>query len=173
MDENLIVERCKQKDINAFKMIYQTYEQPLLRTALRMLNDLQDARDAVQTTFLKLYRGIKNFSFKSQFKTYLFRILINTSYDMLRRQQKSRTLPVSDLNTADSPDPELSLSLEQAINRLPQKMKACFVLFALEGFSQKEIAGVLALSIGGVKSNIYQAKCRLRKILSHSSREVV
>ena len=173
MDENRIIELCKKNDMNAFKMIYQEYEQPLLRTSIRLLRDRQDAEDAVQQTFLKLYRSIGNFSFQSKFSTYLFRILINTSYDILRKKKRTGTMAILDVHPVESSGPELKYSLERAIGKLPDRMRACFVLFAVEGFRQKEIAGIMSISLEGVKSNIYQARCRLRKQLVQPETEAV
>lgn len=152
-------------------MIYEHYRQPLLRTALRMLKNLQDAEDAVQTTFVKLYKGIAHFKFRSKFSTYLFRILINTCFDMLNSTKKREAGPLSDSDSSHQPDTELLTSIEMAIDKLPTQMRACFVLFAVEEFKQKEIARILDLSIGGVKANIYHAKCRLRDMLSGSIEE--
>lgn len=171
MDEKKLVLRCREYDAGAFKMIYGHYQQPLLRTALRMLKQRQDAEDAVQTTFVKLYKGIANFKFQSKFSTYLFRILINTCFDMLNSKKKTDAGPLADSDSSHQPDTELSTSIEMAIDKLPGQMRACFVLFAVEGFKQKEIARMLDLSIGGVKANIYHAKCRLREMLSVSIEE--
>ena len=173
MDETKLVMRCKEYDVGAFKMIYEHYQQPLLRTALRMLKQKQDAEDAVQTTFVKLYKGIAKFKFQSKFSTYLFRILINTCFDILNSKKKSEAGPLSDSDSSYRPDTELLTSIELAIDKLPAQMRVCFVLFAVEEFKQKEIARILDLSIGGVKSNIYHAKCRLREMLSVSIEEAV
>lgn len=166
MEINDIVRRCKQNDSGAFKMIYEEFKHPLLRTALRMLKSQPDAEDAVQTTFVKLYRGVQQFNFGSQFSTYLFRILINTCYDALKKKKKTKTVPISDWDNPLHSEYELSVSLDLAIAKLPDKMRMCFTLWAIEGFKQQEIANILDLSLGGVKANIYHAKCRLRGILS-------
>ena len=88
MVESDIVHRCQQYDLSAYKMIYERYEQPLLHTAVRMLGQLQDAEDAVQITFLKLYRGIQNYNYSSRFSTSLFRILMNACFDILRKRKR-------------------------------------------------------------------------------------
>ena len=140
--------------MSAYKAIYQHYEQPLLRTALRILGQRQDAEDALQTTFLNLYRGIKNFRFNSKFSTYLFRIL---------KQKKRMNLDtLAEANPSYNPEPGVKFQLEKAIDALPPQMRTCFVLFAIEEFKQIEIAEILNLSLGAVKSNIFHAKARLR-----------
>jgi RNA polymerase sigma-70 factor (ECF subfamily) len=171
MDERRIIRACQENDFGAFEMIYQKYEQPLLRTALRMVKQQQDAEDAVQTAFLKLYKNIRRFQYKSKFSTYLFRILINTCYDIINSKKRTETVPIEDSDKPYFSSHELCLSLEKAVEKLPHQMRACFVLFAVEEFKQKDIAKILGISIGGVKSNIFHAKCRLREMLSDSLQE--
>jgi len=173
MDETKIIRRCQEYDIDGFKMIYELYQQPLLRTALRLLKQQPDAEDAVQTTFVKLYNSIGNFKFQSKFSTYLFRILINTCFDIIDNKKKKGTIPLPDSDPVQQTNAQLRTAIEIAVEKLPARMRTCFILFAVEEFKQKEIARILDLSIGGVKANIYQAKCRLRDMLSGSVREAV
>ena len=155
-------------------MIYQRYEQPLLHTAQRMLGRREDAEDAVQQTFLKLYRGIRRFRAGARFSTYLFRIHLNVCYDALRKRRRRPTDQLdcdpADLNPS-RPGHDTGHEVYRAIDQLPERMRACFVLFAVEGFEQKEIAEVLKISVGGVKSNIFHAKARLRARLSSPQTE--
>jgi RNA polymerase sigma-70 factor (ECF subfamily) len=182
MNEEKLVKRCQKNDMKAYKAIYQQYEQTLLRTALGILGHLQDAEDAVQITFLKLYRGIKNFRFDAKFSTYLFRILINACFDILKKEKRMNMVVLdadTDINIEANidkanppydynPEPGVTFHLEKAIEALPPRMRTCFVLFAVEEFKQKEIAAILGLSIGAVKANIFQAKARLRARLALS-----
>ncbi len=92
-DEERTIERCRHGDLEAFKLIYDRYEQPLLRTAVRMLGRQQDAEDAVEDAFLKLYRGIDSFCSGSRFSTFLFRILLTLALTSSGKERKriSRT----------------------------------------------------------------------------------
>jgi len=166
MDEKEIIRRCQENDLSAYKMIYDRYEQPLLHTALRILGQQQDAEDAVQTTFLKLYRGIHNYRLDSQFSTYLFRIMINHCYDVLRKKRRARIQTLEDAHLGQDSHNDVKLYLQKAISTLPEKMKTSFVLFAVEGFKLREIAQIMEISLGTVKANIFQAKMRLRSELS-------
>ena len=87
--EEQVVEKCRQGDLSAYRMIYDRYEQPLLRTACRVLGQQQDAEDAVQDTFMKLYRGIHGFHRGARFSSYLFRILLNSCTDILRKKKRA------------------------------------------------------------------------------------
>ena len=170
MDEN-IVERCKAGDSGAFRQLYDEYGQMMLRTALRMLGNRQDAEDAVQSAFIKLYHSISRFEGRSALSTYLFRILMNCCYDRLAKAKQMRLAPIETHEPAVESDPTERLTLETAIDALPPKMKACFTLFAVEGLKQEEIAAIMDLSLGGVKSNIFHAKRKLRESLKSGGRD--
>jgi RNA polymerase sigma-70 factor (ECF subfamily) len=167
MNENEIIQRCQQHDLSAYKMIYDRYEQPLLHTALRMLGQQQDAEDAVQMTFLKLYRGIQNYNYSSKFSTYFFRILMNVCFDVLRKRKRVKVFPLEEGYASYHSRHEERMLLEEAIRALPERMRACFILFAVEELKQSEIAQILNITPGGVKSTIYHAKTRLRAKLSN------
>jgi RNA polymerase sigma-70 factor (ECF subfamily) len=167
-EEERLVRHCQQNDLEAFKAVYQRYEQPLLRTALRVTGHRQDAEDAVQNAFIKLYRGVKNFRFNAKFSTYLFRILLNCCFDLVKQKNRDNLELEEHMKPVHHPEPALKVRLEGAIEKLPNRMRACFVLFAVEGFSQQEIADILELSVGAVKSHIFRAKAQLREWLTDS-----
>lgn len=156
----------------AYRWLYERYEQPFLRTAARMLGRQQEAEDAVQETFLKLHRGIHLYRSGAKFSSYFFRILLNTCYDMLRRRSPEQSEDFDKAGFSHQPSMELRHSLEEAIAALPEQMRASFVLFAVEGFSQAEISDILGISIGTVKSSIHWARSKLRKWLAGSGKEV-
>jgi len=163
--EEQTIERCRAGDLAAYRQIYDRYSQPLLRTAQRLLGRPQEAEDAVQETFLKLYRGISGFRRGARFSTYLFQILNNTCIDMLRkRKSQDDGADVEMLPVASSH--ELGHSLAEAVESLPAKMKACFILFAIEQFSQEEAADILGVDVGTVKTNVHRARKKLRTWLA-------
>ena len=165
MLENEIIEKCKEGELSAYEMIYNRYEQPLLRTALSMLGQRQDAEDAVQMTFIRLYRGIRKFRHEAKFSTYLFRILMNVCFDQIEKKNKMKCQTLDTVNPSHSSGIDLQLQIKEAIDALPDQQKACFILFSIEERQQSEIAEIMGLSLGGVKSNIHHAKNRLRSML--------
>ncbi len=164
LDEQALILRCQQGDVSAFKQVYDTYGDLLVRLAIRMLGNRQDAEDAVQTTFVRLFQRIGQFRHQARFRTYLVRMTLNSCYDQLQSRR-----PLLDLENAmhvtANPDPETGMVLQQALERLPERMRACFILFAVEGWSQLEIAEAMHITVGAVKAHIYQAKVRLRALL--------
>jgi len=162
-NEKEIIERCQSGDLRAFEEIYQQYRDGLYRSAYRMLNSKEDCEDAVQLTFIKLYRAMKNFRGEAKLSTYVFRILLNVCHDFHRKikveEKSGYAEPIF------QPQNELQLHLDEAIHALPEKMRECFILFAIEGFKQFEIAEMQSVSIGTVKAHIFQAKEKLKQAL--------
>ncbi|MGD9161200.1 MAG: RNA polymerase sigma factor [Desulfobacteraceae bacterium] len=171
MQETKIVKKCQKNNLKAYRWIFKKYSEPMLHIAKRLLHSQEDAEDAVQETFIKLFRGIKNFRFQSKFSTYLFTILTRVCFDTINRRKKLHVIDIKDEQHSYHTDPDLKIRLEQAIDELPMRMQTCFVLFAIEGFKQQEIAEILDISIGGVKSNIYQAKVKLQFFLNEQQNE--
>ncbi len=138
-NERHLVERCQQGDLSVYEDIYRHFSQPLLRVALHMLGRREDAEDAVQTTFIKLYRGIGNFRFDARFSTYLIRIAINVCHDALDKRKRQKMQVPYIPETTQRPQSDLRLQLEEAIRALPERMRECFVLFAIEEYKQAEM----------------------------------
>ena len=170
-NERDLVRRCQEGDLAAYEEVFRRHHQPLLRVALRLLGQREDAEDAVQMAFIKLHRSLPRFRFEASFSTYLMRIAINTCYDMLATRRRDRTEEIEAVETVQPATGDLRLQLEEAIGVLPERMRACFVLYAVEGFPQSEVADMMDVSIGTVKAHIFQAKERLRSLLSDPSEE--
>jgi len=158
--------------VRAYEIIYRRFEQPLLSVGLRMLGRREDAEDAIQMTFLKLFRSIGKFRFDSKFSSYLFRIMLNVCFDLIRKKKDEKNRKQEFDDSSHQPMIELRMQLDEAIGALPQKMRACFVLFAIEELKQEDIAEMLNMRLGTVKAHIFQAKARLRRLLADTPSEV-
>lgn len=158
--------------MGAFEIVYRHFGQPLLNTGLRMLGGQQDAEDALQTVFLKFYRGIGKFQFESKLGTYLFRIMMNVCFDQLARRRRMKTEEMQSMESSYSSNDELRIQLEEAIHSLPERTRACFVMFAVQELKQSDIAEILEMKIGTVKAHIFQAKAQLRALISDAENEV-
>jgi len=167
--EEQVVEKCRQGDLSAYRMIYDRYEQPLLRTACRVLGQQQDAEDAVQDTFMKLYRGIHGFRRGARFSSYLFRILLNSCTDILRKKKRAVIEEFDDTSYSNPASHEPDRSLTKVVGMLPPRMKVCFTLSAVEQFTYEEIAEILSISTGSVKANVHRARQKLRAWLRTTS----
>jgi RNA polymerase sigma-70 factor (ECF subfamily) len=125
----------------------------------------------VQTAFLRLYRAINQFQFTAKFSTYFFRIMMNVCFDLIQKRRGKKEQVFEAMEISHAPRIDLRLQLEEAINTLPERMRACFMLFAVEEMKQDEIAEILNLSVGTVKAQVFHAKARLRALLADAPME--
>jgi RNA polymerase sigma-70 factor (ECF subfamily) len=146
-------------------MLYKHYEKTIFGFCYRMLNNQQDTEDAVQTIFLNLYRNITRFNFKARFTTYLFSITRNVCYDLLKHQKIEKEDFIENNHVSGNSLP-MDQDISKAISLLPQKTRECFILFAIEGYPQEEIAVLLDIKVGTVKALIFQARQKLITWLS-------
>ena len=185
-DESLI-ERCLKGDTGAFEQLVDRYQQKVFNIAYRMSGNREDALDLSQESFLRAYKALKRFRGQSSFGTWLFRITNNTCIDELRRKKRQPQLVVStdaviktedgeyQFEVPDSPDEtpealaltqELKNQIQQALQNLSEEHRAALVLRDVEGYSYEEIADILQLNLGTVKSRINRARLALRQELS-------
>lgn len=185
MSDERLVERWQQGDRQAFDLIIERYEQKVWQLAFRLTGDQQDAYDLAQEAFLKVYRYLAQFRGQSTFSTWLYRIVTNTFYDEVRRRKRRPNVVVSldssietedgemtrELPSAEAGPEELSLQRETrqavlaALAKLPPDYRMVLVLRDLQDKSYDEIAEILGLNLGTVKSRISRARLALRKLL--------
>ncbi len=184
MTEEMLIEKSKNGDVEAFEELILTYQKKILNFTYRMLGDIGDAEDVAQEVFLKAYRAISGFDGKSSFSTWIYKIASNTAMDELRKRKRRGTdknislygededgefeLPISD--EADAPytslrKKEAQKALWRAIEKLNDEYKTVIVLRDIQNISYEEITKVTGLSLGTVKSRISRGRLILRKIL--------
>ncbi|MBR2852240.1 MAG: sigma-70 family RNA polymerase sigma factor, partial [Anaerotignum sp.] len=170
-----------QGDMLAFEELILKHEKIVYNVALRMMNHSEDAKDISQEVFLKAYRSLGNFDERSQFSTWLYRITHNTCIDEMRKRKGKQSYSLEEeleneegsmqRQIADEGDtPEESLLREeqkseilQALDTLSEEHKAAVILRDVKGLSYEEIAEILELSLGTVKSRISRARNQLKK----------
>ncbi|MBN1293427.1 MAG: sigma-70 family RNA polymerase sigma factor [Candidatus Latescibacteria bacterium] len=167
-----IVERCKQGDRHSYKELYDLCKNRVYSTAIRLLGNAQDAEDAVQETFIKVFKNIHMFRGDSSVFTWIYRISVNICIEHMR---KKKNVPYHDslddtegdpVVVADTQNPVTArLIIEKEIEQLPEGFKTVFVLHTIEGFKHREIADILDISEGTSKSQLAAAKSRLREQL--------
>lgn len=158
-----LIRRFQAGESRAFAELYHRHAPALYGVALRLLRSRPAAEDALQNTFVKLHQALPEFRFEAGLGTFLHRILINCCRDQLRRARWNLIgedeIPEIAVRSSDS---ELRIELEEAMARLPERMRTAFNLFAVEGWPQEEIAVAMGISLGGVKATLFQARRRLR-----------
>jgi RNA polymerase sigma-70 factor (ECF subfamily) len=162
----LLVIRCQQGEKEAFEMIVQLWQKPLLVFALRYLDQQIDAWDAVQETWISVIKGLNKLQNPSLFVSWLFRILTNECIDRLRKkQQEVRLLKQADIKLESSEISNENESLSQAIQGLSDEHKALIMLRFGQGLQIGQIAAMLNIAEGTAKSRLHRALARLREIL--------
>jgi RNA polymerase sigma-70 factor (ECF subfamily) len=184
--EAQLVERAKAQDEAAFEQIMNLYADRLYSYILRMVGNATDAEDLVQETFLRAYQGLPNFDGRASLGTWLYRIATNLCIDHQRR--RARRAPTVSYSTHDdedgetaewdfpdqqTPNPleaalnrELEAVVEEAIGKLSPKLKTVLLLYDVEELSYEEIARVLGIPIGTVKSRLNHARTQIQKAVA-------
>src|SRR3990172_3922949 len=166
-----LIEAFRQGEESAFNEIVLRYQEKIYWVARRFLSNHADADDIVQEVFIRAYERIQEFRSESGLYTWLYRIAVNASLNALRRQKVREFFHLDSLlevedTGGESPDrafekDEHRRLIDEAIQRLPEKQKAVFVMRYVDDLSYEEISEILKTSVGGLKANYFHA---LRKI---------
>jgi RNA polymerase sigma-70 factor (ECF subfamily) len=167
--EDELLAACKRRDMSAFEHVYRMHGSRLKSIAHHILRNRQDAEDAVQETFLKLYRGIDGFQGNSGIGTWLCRIAINVSYDVARRRQREPGAELPE-HSGEKTTLTMRVALEDALGRIHPKHRMVFLLFEVEGLKHSEIAAVLEVPEGTSKAWLFEAKKELKRMLMEERR---
>ena len=169
-DEDIILQ-VRRGDINAYESIVKRYESSVANIIYGILGNVSNAEDLGQEVFIRAFRGLSQFRFRAQFKTYLTRIAINVCRDALRKNEV-HVVPIQEqLLTADQlvvdgqEEQELKEVVQQALLQLDHDQRMVVVLRILEGYSTRETAGLLKVPQGTVLSRLSRGLERLRHIL--------
>jgi RNA polymerase sigma-70 factor (ECF subfamily) len=166
----------KHHDRKSFESLYEKYEDGIYNYCLRFLNDADDAADCTQEIFIRLFRSIDKFRFKSLFSTWLFRISVNNCYSFAK--SKTARHMVRDDSAIEriqepSPDPAKTLSgkevgeaFQHALAKLKEVQRSMIILRDLEGKSYEEIAQICQMNPGTVRSSLARARYKMAEYLN-------
>ena len=179
MEEDIcLVERYIAGDAEAIEELVMKYQKHIYAVAYRITGDVEDARDVTQTAFVKAVEGIRGFRRESSFKTWLYRIAINTSLNHVRRGRFQE----GELEESIVGNQVGALSaiignekrglVRRGLDELPERQRLAVILRAYEGLSCAETAQVMSCSEGAVKAHYHNAVKRLRQILRERGYEV-
>ncbi len=163
--DNELIESYNKGNKQAFNYIVLKYQKTLYKFIIRIMNDHDRTDDALQETFLKLYKSLNSFRKESKLLTYLYRIAFNTSMNHLKKIQKEneRNIKISALNyelpdtKEEETDTEKTFNLTKSFDKLPPKQKAVFMMRYFDNLSYEEISEITGTSVGGLKANYFQA----------------
>ena len=181
MKDEQLVRQFQQGDQSAFETLVRRYQDKVLNTCYRFLGNPDDARDAAQEIFIKVYTNLKKFKPHARFSTWLYRVAVNHALNALRSRKRRRgillfsALPLQesliripdntlqpDQNYAESEQHDLVM---RAIEQLGERQRSLVILHQFEGLAYKEIAEVMGMSKSAVESQLCRAKKKLLLIL--------
>jgi RNA polymerase sigma-70 factor (ECF subfamily) len=170
LQDDLLVLQCQQGDVAGFDRLVRRWQKPLLNYAYRLTSDWAAAQDAVQDTWMVVIRGLVTLKDVACFHTWLFRIASHKCQDHWRRDQSSRRVAEalqnqSDATAAAAPPNAERADIDAAFHRLPPESRTVLALMYLEDFSVGEIADVLSLPEGTVKSRLFHARQQLKQLM--------
>jgi RNA polymerase sigma-70 factor (ECF subfamily) len=182
-----LVARWRAGDLRAFGELVRRHQRKVMGLLTRMLGDRDDAEDAVQETFLNLHRHGHHFRSESRFSTFVYRVAVNAALNRRRSQTRRRAhldefqrgqeighaLPSAPRGPEDAiGGGEVKARVQRSLRALPDTLRAPIVLYDIEGLSYGEIAEILQIAEGTVKSRIHRARHALREQLADLAREV-
>lgn len=170
MELTSLIKDCIEKDQKAFKTLMEAYSDFAFTVAFRILNDEDEAKDAVQESFISVWKNIERFNTDKDFKLWLNKIIVNKCYDVLRKK-KREALVYSDKTEWNFPDllsdnnsdtklnnKELATIIRHFTKSLSPKQKLVFILSELQGFNHAEISEISGIKRNSVKSNLNHAR---------------
>lgn len=188
VDEEVLIRRCQRGDLEAMELLIVRYQDRLYNTILKICTNPDDAAELTQETFVKVIEKISTFKGKSSFYTWLYRVGVNLTLSFCKRRQRlpmqsmDRPLrPETDRTAAtlaaylacrEKADPallaqsrEVQEIVLQTLERLDEDHRTVLVLRDIEGMSYEEIARILEIELGTVKSRISRARTHLKELL--------
>jgi RNA polymerase sigma-70 factor (ECF subfamily) len=190
-EDGMAIALARDGDGDAFRALVERHSRTIFRLAYRMTGNEHDAEDIVQETFLRAYRGLRHFESRANFSTWLHRIAVNCSLDLVRGRQRQE--PARDRQPAENETHELASRLadpgptqervvfsvevqrkvEEVLGQLSPKEKAAFVMRHFQGMSIEEISRIMGLRANAAKNNIFRAVRKLRQELEPLLRPAV
>lgn len=179
--DELLVERAKNGDAEAFERLIQQYEKKVYNFAYRYVGNPEDAADIAQEALVRAYTSLSNFRGNSSFQTWLLRITYNACLDELRKRSRQKLTSIDETvfgdegemarqfaDSADGPEAlvereELQRTVHETIQELDDEHRTMILMRDLQGYSYNQIADVLGLNLGTVKSRINRARQALKE----------
>lgn len=175
-DELMLIQQAQQGNTAAFEALVNQHAQLVYNLALRTVSNPQEAEDIAQETFVRAWQALPTFRVQSKFSTWLYRIVTNLCYNRLPRLKQdllavdpNEQLDLEDTETAVETQlltEEIRSELHKAIENLPESYRLLITLRHLQGMSYDEIATVIDMPLGSVKTGIFRARRQLRQTLT-------
>jgi RNA polymerase sigma-70 factor (ECF subfamily) len=186
LSDTELIHKAQHGDASAFEELVFRYDKRVLSIALKYVHDKDDAKDIYQEVFIRVYKSLKNFQFRSEFSTWLFRITTNVCLTFSSKANKRTNVPINDEFDEEQPDGvvleadqdyyspekvfsgiEINQKINDAVETLSPKQKMIFIMKHFEGFKLREIAVMMDCQEGTAKKYLFEANHRMRKLLKN------
>ena len=172
-DIRQLIQLAQAGDSKAFHQLVALHDEKIMTLAFQLTQNTTDAEDLYQEVFIKAYKSISKFRFQSAFYTWLYRITVNTFYNLKRSQNKMPILEALEdgsdhlLNISEEPNDspernEIIIAVKEAAEKLPQKQRTAFLLKHMQNLKIREISGIMGIGEGTVKKYLFRAMEKLR-----------
>lgn len=164
------IEMAARGDMAAFEEIYKQFSSTVYTIALGVTRNRQDAEEATQDVFVKVFRGLKNFRFGSSFSTWLYRITINAAINIYRKRArhgaaslqydelKDSRAAAPDMRRQETERQDVAARVAALLDNISPEHRSCIALREIEGLDYKEMAGVLSIPLNTVRSRLKRAR---------------
>lgn len=151
-----------------FERLFEEHRQAIFSYLCRLLDDGRRAEEVAQEVFVKAYRSLHRLTEGANYRAWLYRIATNAAYDQLRRRKLIQWLPLLETDGTSVNHDALAHvdeheAVQHALNQLPPKYRAPLVLYSVQGYSIGEVAEMMGISEGAVKTRLYRAREMFRK----------
>lgn len=185
LDDNTLIQKARSGDMSAFEQLLYRYDRHVLNIAYSFRNSEDDAKDIYQEVFIRVYKGLKNFQFRSEFSTWLYRITTNVCISYKRKESRHEldsldaslydedesSVKLSDMIEGEGAADELAIGSDyskfigRALETLPSQQKMAFTLKYYQGYKVKEIAEMMQCAEGTIKRYLFNAVNKMREQL--------
>ena len=176
--DEALVSRCRGGDPSAFRTLLGRYERPLYNAAYRVLGNADDARDVIQVAFMETAERLNDFDPNHRFFSWIYRITLNAALNLLRRNCREEPLGDHEPRRLELVDPEscaveseVSRRIQGALMQMSEEHRVVVTLRHFSDCSYREIGLMLSIEEKTVKSRLFEARQRLRELLSDLERE--
>ena len=169
-----LINRCKRRDIKAQSEVYLLFAGKLFALCLKYSKNYQEAQDNLQDGFITIFNKIDQYKFKGSFEGWLKRIVVNTALQKYREKNVLNLISDEIPDEAEVDIDETTISLDyllSIIQELPNRYRLVFNMYVLDGYSHRDIAGMLEISEGTSKSNLSRARQILKKKVEQNKLE--
>jgi len=163
-----LIERCKAGERQAQYRLYRMYSDAMYNICVRMLKNEMDAEDVLQMSFVKIFKNLKQYQYKSTPGAWIKRITINNCIDFLKKRKMyfEEITDRIDVSKEEEEEPDYNVNIvKEAVNELAHGYRAVFTLYAFEGYDHKEIAEIMGTSEANSKSQYSRAKQHVKRII--------